>query len=124
MGVETQCDIRMFGQREIREAKEHARAGGQALHVWRCPGGWPGAPACFRKAAERGEPWAHLFDADPVRLVETAHRLGVRIVRLHGDGSPYHVDLCGRPLEKGMGLCGADAPPETLRQLPLFATGA
>ena len=96
--------MRLFAHRQIREAKAHAAAGGQALHLW-SPGrgGYPGAPPVFNRIAAAGSPWAHLFDQDRPRLVRTARQLGVRIVVVANQGEPgQHVDLCGRPLEKAI----------------------
>ena len=97
--------MKRFEQREIREAVAFAAAGGQALHVWD-PGErgarWPGAPLVFR----RSRPWAHLFDQDKVRLVETVTALGVNVVVVSHEGTPrQHVDLCARPLERAIKLC-------------------
>jgi len=105
--------IRLFGHAEIREAKAHAAAGGQALHVWQPTRvGWPGAPRVFRRAATAGESWAHLYDADIERLIETARRLGVLRVVVHRAGQPgQHVDLCGRPLRRAMSQAGERGDP-------------
>lgn len=102
--------MRHFGQREVREALQHAASGGQALHVWD-PGPsaaarWPKAPAIFLKH----RPWAHLFDQNSSRLVETARRLGVRRVVIdRRGGRGQHVDLCGAPLERAIAECEASA---------------
>ncbi|EGJ50275.1 hypothetical protein [Desulfocurvibacter africanus] len=91
--------MKLFAHREVKEAKAHALAGGQALHVWTPPAaGWPGAPTCFQRSRQ----WAHLFDQDKARLEATARRLGVRKIVIHGDGAGQHVDLCGAPLKKAM----------------------
>ena len=96
--------MRLFAHGQIREAKAHAAAGGQALHLWNPgQGGWPGAPAVFNRAAGQGKPWGHLFDHNRLRLVRTARQLGVRIVVVANQGEPgQHVDLCGRPLQKAI----------------------
>jgi len=94
--------IRLFTSRQLREARQHALDGGQALHVWTPPRSngrseWPGAPQCF----QRSRTWAHLFDQDVERLRKTARRLGVRKVLIHHEGTPQqHVDLCGKPLDR------------------------
>ncbi len=88
----------IFETRRIREAKAHAVDGGQALHMMtgQWAQGWPG-PRCFQRATE----FAHLFDQNRDRLVETARRLGVRRIVVSKSGTPYqHIDLCGRPLTK------------------------
>lgn len=80
---------------DVREAQAHAAAGGQALHVYTAlpmP-----APAVFK----RHKQWGHLFDLDKARLVNTARRLGVRVIQVHHEGlKGQHIDLCGRPLAK------------------------
>ena len=83
---------------KIREARDHAAAGGQALHMMtgQWAKGW-GGPRCFRRAKE----FAHLFDQDRTRLEATARRLGVRRIVVSKPGTPsQHIDLCGRPLER------------------------
>lgn len=102
--------MREFGQREIREAMDHAAAGGQALHVWdpgENPGDrWPKAPAVFK----RNRPWAHLFDLDEERLRETVRRLGVRVVAIGRRGQRgQHVDLCGAPLRRARAIAAREA---------------
>ena len=89
-------------------AVRYADEGGQALHVWhppRCGRAYERAPECFRKAADAGACWAHLFDQDTERLIETAKALGVKRIKIHGKGRTQHVDLCGRPLRLAVGLC-------------------
>jgi hypothetical protein len=79
----------------VREAQEHALQGGQALHVYGALD-MP-APAVFK----RHKTWAHLFDQDKGRLIKTARRLGVRVIKVHHEGRRgQHIDLCGRPLER------------------------
>lgn len=93
--------MKIFQQRQVEEAKQHALAGGQALHLHRIIGDWDKAPACFKRAINRGEDIAHLFDQDEVRLVATVKRLGVKVVVVEHAGTPrQHVDLCGGPLTK------------------------
>ena len=102
--------MRSFEKHEILEAIEYAKAGGQALHVWTPPKrGWPGAPLVFRRAAERGEKWAHLLDRDEARLVDTVRYLGVNVVRIGRKGTMMHVDLCGKPLAMACLRCAEDA---------------
>jgi hypothetical protein len=102
--------MKLFDQRvhrkAISEAKAYAAAGGQALHVWDPgPGGWPRAPAVF----QRTRPWAHLFDQDLDRLVATAKRLGVKVIKPGRVGGPgQHIDLCGAPLKKAMAESGGE----------------
>ena len=100
--------MKLFAQREVREAIEHAAAGGQALHVF--DGRIADAlatvkpvPGCFRGRAEV----AHLFDQDRARLAATVRRLGVRVVKVEREGQPgQHVDLCGGPLARAKELVG------------------
>ncbi|HUX00069.1 MAG TPA: hypothetical protein VMY35_03735 [Phycisphaerae bacterium] len=110
--------MRLFGHRQVREAKAHAAAGGQALHVWN-PGqsGYPGAPRTFSTCALLGKPWAHLFDQDIPRLLATARRLGVRRVVVANRNAPgQHVDLCGRPLERAMAQASSPIAAEAKGQ--------
>lgn len=96
--------MREFAKREIREATAWAMEGQQALHVWE-PDGWAEAraaagrpvPACFAKS----DLWAHLFDQDRDRLIATARRLGVRVIKVEHQGTRHqHIDLCGGPLRR------------------------
>ena len=94
--------MKYFGMKEVREAKAHSLAGGQALHVHE-PGGmkksFPKAPECFKRARL----WGHLMDQDMTRLDETARRFGVRRVSIQKAGEPdQHVDLCGEPLMRAI----------------------
>lgn len=97
--------MKLFIQNQVREALEHAQAGGQALHVYAAIAGMD-APACFRASQQ----WAHLFDYDRERLVQTARQLGVRVVVVHHEGlRGQHVDLCGRPLQRA--IAASDEAP-------------
>jgi len=87
-----------FPTMKIREARAHAAAGGQALHMMtgQWARGW-GGPRCFRQASE----FAHLFDQDAARLEATARRLGVNRICISRPGTPsQHIDLCGAPLRQ------------------------
>lgn len=95
--------MRIYKQNEVEEAKAHALAGGQALHLHRIIGDRSKAPTCFTHAVERGEQIAHLFDQDEERLRRTVKRLGVNRVVVEHAGTPrQHVDLCGKPLQKAI----------------------
>ena len=95
--------MKLFLQHEIREAKEHAAAGGQALHVHRILPNRVTAPRCFVAAIDRGEKIAHLFDQDFDRLCATCRRLGVRVLKVEHRGEDgQHVDLCAGPLRKAI----------------------
>ncbi len=99
--------MRLFQHEEVREALEHADAGGQALHVWEPPNDgrrsfWPGAPEYFLRHLL----WAHMIDHDEERLIALAVNLGVRRVYVHRRGRRgQHVDLCGLELERALAAC-------------------
>lgn len=92
--------MKAFLQREIREAYAHAAAGGQALHICDSAGlVTSAAPGCF----QRSEQFAHLFDQNYERLIATAKRCGVRVIRPQYCGTHrQHIDLCGGPLNKAI----------------------
>lgn len=93
--------MHVFQQKEIREAIQHAGTGAQALHLHRFL--TPRAPSCFKRDVEAGLPIAHLFDQDHRRLVATAKRLGVKVIRIERMGTPrQHIDLCGQPLRRAL----------------------
>lgn len=87
---DTDATVRSFGFTEIREAIEHARQGGVALH----DAGWhrvPGQPEEVRVA--------HLFDQDMERLERIARDCGVNRVEIQKEGTlRQHIDLWGKPL--------------------------
>jgi hypothetical protein len=42
---------------------------------------------------------------DKTRLIATAKRFGVRVIKVERDGQPgQHIDLCGKPLERAQNL--------------------
>jgi hypothetical protein len=88
--------MKIFLQRELKEAYAHAAAGGQALHI--CDARafvTESAPACFR----RSQKFAHLLDQGCARLVASAKKFGVRVIEVEAAGTHrQHVDLCGKPL--------------------------
>lgn len=85
--------MKTFQMREIAEAKQHAANGEQALHLHNITAGHP----LFKRYSEI----AHLLDQNKQRLIATAKRLGVRIIKVEREGTPYqHIDLCGKPLAK------------------------
>lgn len=93
--------MKIFQQKEQREAVELAKQGGEALHLFSKCLGFPNIPECFRKADE----WAHLFDQDVERLIKTARKLGVRNIKVGRKGEEgQHIDLCGAPLRKALEL--------------------
>jgi hypothetical protein len=98
--------VKRFQCLEVEEALAYAAAGGQALHLHRIIVDRDRAPRCFVRAVDRGEQIAHLFDLDELRLVATARRLGVRVIKIDRPGSPrQHIDLCSGPLKKALAAC-------------------
>lgn len=103
--------MKAFSFGGIKEALEHAAAGGQALHLFDPrPFVRRSTPRCFRSAKEA----AHLFDADAERLEATAKRLGVRVVKIErrGQRRGQHVDLIGAPLRKAKAEAEVEADVE------------
>lgn len=83
--------MKTFQMFELYEAVAHAGDGGQALHLHTIINGHP--------LFKRYPVIAHLFDQNVDRLILTAKKLGVRIVKVEHLGTPkQHVDLCGKPL--------------------------
>lgn len=111
--------MKIFLQREIREAYAFAAEGGQALHVCDSRGlVGPDAPQCFKATTQ----FAHLFDQDYQRLIATARRLGVRVVvPQHCGTNRQHVDLCGKPLTRDIAIAHQVADRErTMREQVLL----
>lgn len=76
--------MKIFLQREIREAYAAAAAGGVALHICDSAGLVPAsAPGCFRRSAQ----FAHMFDQDYNRMPGQGDRKGQR-PRTHSLKSP------------------------------------
>ena len=97
----------VFRQRQLPAAYAHAAQGGQALHL--LAGSFAylrrDTPRCFRGHRQI----AHLFDQDKERLIATARRLGVRVIRVEREATHrQHIDLCGQPLERAI----AEANPD------------
>ncbi len=93
--------MKQFEMKEIREAQQFALEGGQALHLHNMNQGHP----LFR----RYPVIAHLFDQDKDRLIATARKLGVRVIKVGREGeNGQHIDLCGKPLERAMILCQSE----------------
>lgn len=108
--------MKIFLQRELREALAYSAAGGVALHL--CDGAIADAiaavrhvPGCFRGRKE----FAHMFGPDAELLKRIAKRCGVRVLFVDRAGTPaQHVDLVGGPLERAKELFGhAVAFPES-----------
>jgi len=94
--------MKVFQQRELRAAFDHANGGGQALHLMDGSFAYmqPRTPNCFKGRRQI----AHLLDNDVERLCVTARRLGVRVIKIERSGwrEGQHIDLCGRPLERAL----------------------
>ena len=76
----------------------HVAAGGQALEKWDKSYTLSGnAPLCFR-----GKDFVKLYDQDELRLIATARRLGVRVIKVdrRADATSQHIDLVGGPMRK------------------------
>ena len=96
--------MKLFAEHQIHEALKHAAAGGQALHVFSPI--WAGPRKPIPLPFKRTSVWAHLLDQDKQRLVETARKLGVKIIVVECEGRlSQHVDLCGRPLQRATRQC-------------------
>ncbi len=89
--------MKTFQMSEIFEAYEHVNTGGQALHLHTVNQGHP--------LFKRYPVIAHLLDLDKDRLVRTAKKLGVRVIKVEREGTgKQHIDLCGKPLERAKEL--------------------
>lgn len=85
--------MKRFEMKQIFEAKEYSKQGGQALHVHNINSG--------HRLFKRYPVIGHLFDADKTRLIATARRLGVRVIKVEREGEEgQHIDLCGKPFER------------------------
>lgn len=95
--------MKRFEMRQLEQAVAYALTGGQALHV--CPSA-PFVTAAAPKVFRDSEQFAHLFDQNRRRLIETARGLGVRVIKLERGFTPrQHIDLCGKPLQKALQRC-------------------
>src|SRR3990172_9962110 len=109
--------MKRFEMKQIFEAKAYSKQGGQALHIHNMNIGHP--------MFKRYPVIAHLFDADKTRLIATAKRLGVRVIKIGREGEDgQHIDLCGKPFERackeavehGVQPTGLESPLEKLIQ--------
>lgn len=90
--------MKLFQMSEISEAIQHAKEGGQALHLHSLSRGHP----LFARYPEI----AHLLDMNLDRLMKTAKALGVRVIKVERKGTDrQHIDLCGKPLERARKEC-------------------
>lgn len=93
--------LQVFDACEVRDARNYAVDGGQALHLHQIIVDRAKAPKCFVRAVDKGEDIAHLFDQDRARLEATARQYGVQVIVVEYEGFPnQHIDLCGKPLAK------------------------
>lgn len=89
--------MRAFEMKQIREAKEYAKRGGQALHLHTLTAG--------HSLFKRYKTIAHLFDANKERLIQSAQSLGVRVIKVERENEDgQHIDLCGRPLLRALSI--------------------
>jgi hypothetical protein len=103
--------MKQFEEDQVREAKAHAVAGGQALHLHTFND--MGHPLFKRYSVI-----AHLFDQNKERLVKTARKLGVRVIVVEHEGEPgQHIDLCGKPLERAKAMAATVEAPAQLAML-------
>ncbi|MCK5639236.1 MAG: hypothetical protein KAJ19_00510 [Gammaproteobacteria bacterium] len=100
--------MKLFKYKELREATQFAKFGGQALHLYnstKLPFGYrnkKSVPGTFLKHKQ----WGHLFDNNRKRLRKTAKKIGIQRVKIDREGTyKQHVDLCGVPLEKAKNMC-------------------
>lgn len=103
--------MRSFRQNDLGRAYQHARDGGQALHL--ISGRFAylrrDTPACFKGRTML----AHLFDQDVRRLEATARALGVRVIKVERPGTErQHIDLCAGPLARALELVRRDHPDD------------
>lgn len=110
--------MKAFTLKELRLAYTEAASGGQALHLM--PGsfayGRRDTPSCFKGRDQI----AHLFDQDRDRLIATARRFGVRVIKVEWPGSyRQHIDLCGVPLERALKECSPMVAGEEPEELTL-----
>lgn len=101
-----QSIVKLFQQRELKDAYAYARAGGQALHVISGTFAYlrNDTPAVFKNRKQI----AHLIDNDVERLMATARRFGVRVIKVErAMREGQHIDLCGKPLDRAIAECQA-----------------
>ena len=95
--------MKIFQYKEIKQAIQYSKDGGQSLHLHRVIANKKKAPTCFVKSINNGQYIAHLFDQNKERLIATVKELGVnKILIEREDTDKQHVDLCGKPLEKAI----------------------
>ena len=79
-------------------------AGGQALHLFDPrPFIRPGTARPFRGTDKA----AHFLDQDLDRLIRTAKKLGVRVIKVDHEGTKrQHIDLVAGPLRRAIAMAG------------------
>ena len=85
-------------RKDYQQALADSANGKQSLflHIWY---GDKRAPICFRGTNKIGK----LFDQNRERLIATAKRFGVRVIKVDHDGDAYqHIDLIGAPLKRAI----------------------
>lgn len=112
----------VFEQRQIREAYQFAADGNQALHLMDGRFAYlrDDTPICFKNRRQL----AHLFDQNKDRLIRTARRFGVRVIRVEREGThQQHIDLCGKPLDRALELAKQIAWEQSHSLLPQNVRG-
>lgn len=87
----------------------YVAGGGQAIEKWEASYTLmqKRTPLCFR-----GKEFCKLYDADELRLIATARRLGVRVVKVDRRGDKYqHVDLIGGPMLRALAEAKTELTP-------------
>ena len=87
----------------------HVMAGGQAVEMWdKSYTLGPRTPICFR-----GKNFVKLYDQDEQRLIATARRLGVKVIKVDRPGQQsQHIDLVGGPMRILLAQCVKHQEPE------------
>lgn len=99
--------MKRFEMKELVEAYIYSKKGGQALHVHNINYG--------HRMFERYPIIGHLFDQDKSRLIATAHKLGVRVIKVDREGQlGQHINLCGKPFERACKLAAEEFEEEVL----------
>ena len=111
--------MKTFQEKELHDAYAYAAQGGQALHLMSGRYAYLRAdtPSCFKGRDQI----AHLFDQNKDRLIATARKCGVRVIRVERERTHrQHIDLCGGPLAKALSLACIAEPVNPHTVQPLF----
>lgn len=104
--------MKIFETRELQEAVLFSMKGGQAIHLHSFNAGHP--------MFKRYPVIAHLFDRDKIRLIATARRLGVRVIKVEREGEQaQHIDLCGKPFDRACKEAAEQHAHRTLGNAPV-----